>query len=228
MHLASRTRPAVPSTRPLSPQPQGLTSPFLRQLPMALTLGRVGAIPAFVLLWQSPGAAAAAAATGLFVAAAVTDFLDGYLSRRWHVTSDFGAFLDPVADKLMVTAALVLLTASSGLASPLCTLCAMTILGREIAMSALREWAAGAGPAARASVAVGWAGKLKTTVQLVALSTLCLARVPGTSPRLFQAGTALLAVAAFLTLWSVAEYFILIWPYLIGRRCPKTGAELDR
>lgn len=191
---------------------------------MALTLARVIAIPAFIALWHSSKRWAPLTATAVFVAAAVTDFLDGYLARLLDASSDFGAFLDPVADKLMVATALILLTASAN--RPLCTLCTAIIIGREITMSALREWASSAGPAARSAVAVGLAGKLKTTMQLIALSVLCLARVADTPPALTKIGLGLLATAAFLTLWSVGEYFVLVAPFLAGKRCPQTGRRL--
>lgn len=145
-------------------------------------------------------------------------------THKQNVASEFGAFLDPVADKLMVSTALVLLSTAPIVAGRLagdallCPLAAAAIVGREIAMSALREWAAGAGPAARGAVVVSTAGKLKTSVQLAALVALCAARTRAAPATLADAGAALLALAAFLTLWSLAQYFAALWPYMAGRR----------
>ena len=143
-------------------------------LPDALTVSRVVMVPLLVLLWCQPATSLGIdpgqlrlVRAALFVAAAVTDFFDGYLARKLDLCTKFGAFLDPVADKLMVAAALVLLAADWGV---LVGVPAVLIISREIGVSALREWMAESGE--RASVAVSMAGKLKTVVQLIALSVL--------------------------------------------------------
>ena len=146
-------------------------------------------------------------AAGLFALAAVTDWLDGYLARRWDQATPFGAFLDPVADKLMVAVALALLIERFD--SVWLTLPALVIIGREIVISALREWMAEMGK--RGSVAVSWLGKVKTTLQMIAL-LLLLAFVPGSA--LAYVGIVTLYVAAILTLWSMALYLRAAWPHL--------------
>jgi cardiolipin synthase len=146
--------------------------------------------------------------TGLFVLAAVTDAIDGWLARRWGQESAFGAFLDPVADKLLVCAALVLLLELNRVG----TLVAVIIIGREITISALREWMASAG--ARASVAVHWLGKLKTIAQLVAIPMLLFDQpLFGVIP-VAQWGSWLIVLAAGLTLWSMGYYLRQAWPHL--------------
>jgi cardiolipin synthase len=148
------------------------------------------------------------AATLIFVVAAVTDWLDGYLARRWRQTSAFGAFLDPVADKLMVAAALIVLVQLGRLDAIL----AMIIIGREITISALREWMARIG--AHKSVAVSMIGKIKTTAQMIAIPML-LYFSPLRGIDVFQVGTWLIYVAAVLTLWSMGYYMRMAWPHLI-------------
>jgi CDP-diacylglycerol--glycerol-3-phosphate 3-phosphatidyltransferase len=143
----------------------------------------------------------------VFGLAAITDWFDGYLARRLEQTSPFGAFLDPVADKLMVAAALVMLV--EAFASPLITIPAIVIIGREIVISALREWMAELG--ARASVAVSSIGKIKTTLQMV--SILVLIAMPLYSP-LSWLGVVALYGAAALTLWSMLLYLRAAWPHL--------------
>lgn len=171
-------------------------------LPNILTLLRVAAIPLLVLFahlgapWGNWGAAA------LFGAAALTDLLDGWLARRSGQTTAFGAFLDPVADKLIVATALVLLTARFD--NLLITLAACVVIGREIVVSALREWMARLGR--EASVAVTTVAKIKTTLQMIAISflLLILPEQAGTLFFLFMQGV--LLVAVMLTLWSMAVY----------------------
>jgi len=134
-------------------------------LPTILTLLRVAAIPALIAVWFWSSPQAPAVCTSLFVAASLTDWLDGYLARKMNCASAFGAFLDPVADKLMVAAVLVLLSTQPIAAGPmagnawLLPVLTLVIIGREITMSALREWAATLGPSARAAVAVNAWGK---------------------------------------------------------------------
>ncbi|QKT02429.1 CDP-diacylglycerol--glycerol-3-phosphate 3-phosphatidyltransferase [Ectothiorhodospiraceae bacterium 2226] len=182
-------------------------------VPNILTLMRIVAIPVFVLAFYLPVHWAYAAAAALFTLAAITDWLDGYLARKWGQTSVFGAFLDPVADKLIVAAALVLLVednptdwAGFWMAIP-----AAIIIGREIAISALREWMAEIGK--RTTVAVSVIGKFKTTAQMVAI-VLLLYRAPVAGLPTVEIGFVLLYVAALLTLWSMIVYLRAAWPLL--------------
>jgi CDP-diacylglycerol--glycerol-3-phosphate 3-phosphatidyltransferase len=182
-------------------------------LPIALTWLRILAIPLLVAIYLVPSEGVSMAsrnllATLLFIAAAITDWVDGWLARRMGQTTSFGAFLDPVADKLLVCAALVLLLELQRVGA----LVAVIIIGREIAISALREWMAQTG--ARASVAVNSIGKFKTTAQLVAIPMLLYHDpLPGVIP-VQQIGTWLIYVAAVLTLWSMFYYLKRAWPYL--------------
>ena len=170
-------------------------------LPNILTLGRIALIPVFAVVFFLPFGWANVAAAVIFALAAVTDWLDGYLARRMGLTSAFGAFLDPVADKLMVAVALVaLLTVNS---TPLFALAAAVIIGREIAVSALREWMAELGK--RAKVAVNAIGKFKTAAQMVAILLLIHAE-PIAGVPVYHLGMVLLFVAAGLTLWSMVVY----------------------
>ena len=182
-------------------------------LPTLLTWLRMLAIPCLVATYLLPLGDASMptrnlVATIIFVAAAITDWIDGWLARRLGQESAFGAFLDPVADKLLVCAALVVLLDLQRVDA----LVAVVIVGREIAISALREWMASMG--ARASVAVHSIGKLKTVAQLVAIPML-LYHEPlfGVLP-VQQIGTWLAYVAALLTLWSMFYYLRQAWPHL--------------
>lgn len=180
-------------------------------LPTWLTLFRLLLVPVIVLLLLLPffpGRNLLAA--GAFGLALATDWLDGWLARRWEQTSRFGAFLDPVADKLIVCTVLVLLVYRDphvAVALP-----AAVIVGREIIVSALREWTAGLGQ--RGVVAVGAAGKYKTSIQMIAILVMLYA-LPA-QDRLYGFGVTLLAVAALLTLWSMAVYLRAAWP-LFGK-----------
>lgn len=176
-------------------------------VPNLLTWGRIFLIPFVVGVFYLPIPASEqnVLATVAFVIAAVTDWFDGWLARRLGQSSAFGAFLDPVADKLMVAAALVMLV-QLGRAD---ALLAFIIIGREIAISALREWMAKIG-AAR-SIAVSFIGKLKTTAQMVAIPLL-LWHNPIDGLDVHAAGTLLLWIAALLTLWSMAYYLIKAIP----------------
>ncbi len=185
----------------------------MNSLPNILTLLRIGLIPFFVLFFYLDVANANLITTVLFALAAFTDWLDGYLARRMGVTSALGAFLDPVADKLMVAAALILIvdnnpTEYSGI---WVALPALVIVGREITISALREWMAEVG--ASAKVAVSMMGKIKTTAQMFALVLLLYREPIGDFPTA-QAGLMLLYVAAVLTLWSMVLYLRAAWPAL--------------
>jgi len=177
-------------------------------IPNLLTVLRVLLIPVFILLFYLPFSWSYWAASAVFAIAAFTDWLDGYLARRWEQGTPFGAFLDPVADKLMVAVALVLLTAEHS--NLWLTLAAAIIIGREIVVSALREWMAELG--ARAHVAVSNLGKWKTAAQMVALVILL------GNPPVFTfwviLGYVLLVIAAILTLWSMLQYLLAAWPHL--------------
>ena len=171
-------------------------------LPNILTLLRVAAIPLLVAFCYLGSKYATLWATGLFLLAAVTDWLDGWLARRSGQTTAFGAFLDPVADKLIVATALVLLTERFD--NPVITVSACVIVGREIVVSALREWMAQIGQ--HAHVRVSTIGKVKTAVQMVAI-TLLLAQMPGVGyPLWFWLAQGLLLLAVVLTLWSMFLY----------------------
>ncbi len=176
-------------------------------IPNLLTLARLVFIPLLVILFYLPYAWSLPLTAALFGLAAITDWLDGYLARRWDQSTPFGAFLDPVADKVMVAVALALLVERFD--SALLTLPALVIIGREIVISALREWMAEMGK--RASVAVSWIGKIKTTLQMVAL-LLLLGTPPGTW--VAHLGVVTLYVAAILTLWSMLQYLRAAWPEL--------------
>jgi CDP-diacylglycerol---glycerol-3-phosphate 3-phosphatidyltransferase len=185
-------------------------------LPNLLTMLRIVLIPVFVAVFYIEASWAPYAAAGVFGTAALTDWLDGYLARRWGQTSPLGAFLDPVADKLMVAVALIV----SLQADPriLIALPVVVIIGREIAVSALREWMAEVG--ARAAVAVSTLGKIKTTAQMISIVLLIL-RESVFGPWVYGVGVVLVYVAAILTLWSMVVYLVAAWPSLSGK---STGA----
>ena len=178
-------------------------------LPNALTLARIIFIPVFIVVFYLPFRWTNAAAAILFALVAITDWLDGYLARRLNQTSRFGAFLDPVADKLMVTVALVLLVQKEP--EEWLAVTAAIIIGREIGVSALREFMAELGQ--RAQVAVVTVAKFKTTAQMVAI-VLMLYREPVLGLPVYEIGSVLLIVAAGLTLWSMFVYLRAAWPSL--------------
>jgi cardiolipin synthase len=190
-------------------------------IPILLTWLRVALIPLVVGVFYLPHTwltpfEQGVAATAIFIVAAVTDWFDGFLARRWNETSAFGAFLDPVADKLMVAGALLVLVQLDRVNAAV----AFIIIGREIAISALREWMAQIG--ASKSVAVSSLGKIKTTAQMVAIPMLLY------YDQLFVVldtrfwGQCLLAVAAILTVWSMFYYLQKAWP-LIKERTGHVG-----
>ncbi len=179
-------------------------------LPTILTLLRIILIPFFIIAFYLPVEWGRLAATALFVLAAITDWLDGYLARKLNQASPFGAFLDPVADKLMVAAALVLLV--TDMPNLWVAIPAIVIIGREIAISALREWMAEMG--SRTNVAVSMIGKIKTAVQMVAIVMLLYRDPIGEIP-VSIVGMVLLYVAMLLTLWSMVMYLRAAWPVLI-------------
>ena len=178
-------------------------------LPNILTLFRIGLIPVFVLVFYLPFDWSNEAACIIFVVAAVTDWLDGFLARKLQQISKLGAFLDPVADKLMVAVVLVLLVERNP--GILLTLPAAVIIGREIAVSALREWMAELG--ARSRVAVSIYGKIKTIAQMVALPLLIYHDALYGLP-VYGVGLVLLYLAAVLTLASMCQYLVSAWPKL--------------
>lgn len=184
-------------------------------IPIALTWLRIAIIPFFVGLFYLPEALLSptlrdAIAAWLFILAALTDWFDGWLARRWNQTSAFGAFLDPVADKLMVCAALLVLLQLDRVGS----LIALVIIGREITISALREWMAQIG--ASSSVAVHWLGKFKTAAQMVAIPCLLHYQDWFGIPVLLI-GQVLIVGAALLTVWSMLYYLKKAWPEIEAR-----------
>jgi CDP-diacylglycerol--glycerol-3-phosphate 3-phosphatidyltransferase/cardiolipin synthase len=178
-------------------------------LPNTLTGTRIAAIPLIILLFYMPYPWADPAAGLLFAAAGITDSLDGYFARRFGQSSRLGAFLDPVADKLIVAVALVLLVSKDPRA--LIVLTAIVIIGREITISALREWMAEIG--ARRKVAVSQLGKYKTILQIVGLSMM-LYRWPLFGMPTYRVGVVLTVVAAAATLVSMLVYLRAAWPEL--------------
>ena len=176
-------------------------------LPTLLTLLRIVLIPVLVVVFYLPFGWSNEVAVGVFVLAGITDWLDGWLARRTRQTSNFGAFLDPVADKLMVAVALVIVLEREP--QVLMALATAVIIGREITVSALREWMAALGEQAR--VKVSMLGKVKTSLQLVAIGFL-LYHEPLAGIPVLTIGIALLVVAAALTLWSMALYLTSAWP----------------
>ena len=178
-------------------------------LPNLLTLSRILLIPFFVLIYVIPGPGTYVYAAGLFALAAFTDWLDGYLARRLDQTTPLGAFLDPVADKLIVVSALAILIGHH--ATLWVTLPGTIIIGREIVISALREWMAEMNR--RGVVNVTWIGRVKTTLQMVAILVL-LANPPGLDSPWVMAGIVMLYAAALLTLWTMVLYLRAAWPTL--------------
>ncbi|AIL33132.1 CDP-diacylglycerol--glycerol-3-phosphate 3-phosphatidyltransferase [Basilea psittacipulmonis] len=185
--------------------------------PIILTWTRVAMIPLLIMIyylpipWGEKDIYRDAIGTVFFVLAAITDWLDGWLARRLNQTSAFGAFLDPVADKLMVTAALIILL----FLSRVDPIIAVIIIGREITISALREWMATLG--ARSNVAVHWLGKVKTIVQMIAIPCLLYGHtIAGIDFKIL--GTVLIVLAAVLTIWSMCYYLKSAWPHLVNEK----------
>ena len=180
--------------------------------PNLLTLFRMALIPVVVVLYFMP--IAGVYVTAVFLLAGLTDWLDGYLARRLEQTSQFGEFLDPVADKLVVAAVLVLLVSDGDVlarvvSQKLFIVAVVVIIGREIAVSALREWVAQSG--ARAGMAVSTLGKVKTTVQIIAIALLLYSQDLLGFPILLV-GELMLYVASALTIWSMVGYLKSAWP----------------
>ncbi len=176
-------------------------------LPTMLTLARIFMIPVLVLVFYLPYKWSNFASAAVFALAAITDWLDGWIARRYGMYSAFGAFLDPVADKLSVTFALLLVVERYD--TPWMALLSAVIIGREITISALREWMAQMG--AHGLVKVASLGKIKTIVQMVAISCLLYQESLLGLP-IFRIGEWLLAIAAALTLWSGFDYLHAAWP----------------
>lgn len=179
-------------------------------IPIVLTWFRIAMIPMVIGLFYLPDSwlsvpARDALAASAFILAGATDWFDGWLARRWNQTSAFGAFLDPVADKLMVCAALLMLLELGRVD----VFIALIIIGREITISALREWMAQIG--ASASVAVHRLGKFKTAAQMIAIPCLLYDRaLYGVNMRVL--GSVLIVIAAILTVWSMFYYLRRAWP----------------
>ena len=181
-------------------------------VPNTLTWLRISMIPAiFALFYLLPYPWADPAACAAFALAGITDTLDGYYARKLGQTSRLGAFLDPVADKLIVAAALVLIVSKDP--RWFVVIVAVVIIGREIAVSALREWMAEIG--ARGRIKVSVLAKYKTIMQIVGLSLLLFREDIFGIPT-YKLGLFLTAVAAVLTLWSMIQYLRLAWPELRG------------
>ena len=180
-------------------------------LAIMLTLFRIAAIPVVVVCFYSeliPHARPVAAI--IFGIAAVTDFIDGWVARRYGQTSRFGEFLDPVADKLMVSIVLVMLVQAES--SRFEDVIAMIIIGREITVSALREWMATIGE--RANVKVSMAGKIKTTLQMFGIAFMVYKNDLFGLP-IYNVGFVLLVLAAIMTIWSMIIYLRAAWPFII-------------
>lgn len=173
-----------------------------KRLPILLTWFRIFLIPIIVVIYLLPFADAKQTAAILFIIAAVTDLLDGFLARKMNHCTDFGAFLDPVADKVLVAVCLVLLLRAN--ANLLLVICSMVIISREIIVSALREWLAELGQ--RSKVAVNFVGKVKTALQLIGI-TILLWYHPTLSIYIYWLGLAVLTCSAALTLWSMIIYW---------------------
>ncbi|GKV28563.1 hypothetical protein SLEP1_g37593 [Rubroshorea leprosula] len=204
-------------------QQQKQTSSKFLTLPTILTLGRVAAVPILIGTFYVDSWLGRTATTSIFIAAAITDWLDGYLARKMRLGSNFGAFLDPVADKLMVATTLVLLctrpleVAMFGQVPWLMAVPSVAIIGREITMSAVREWAASQDTKLLEAVAVNNLGKWKTATQMAALTILLATRDSslGGPGILVASGVFFLYISAGLSLWSLAVYIGKISKVLI-------------
>lgn len=185
-------------------------------IPNLITFARILLIPVFVVIFYLPYHWSYIAGAAIFAIAGATDWIDGYLARKLKQTTKLGAFLDPVADKLMVVVAIVLLVEVH--ANPWLAVPSLVIVGREVAVSALREWMAEIG--ARANVAVSMIGKVKTTVQIVSITLLLAHRGEFTDPIVLIAYN-LYYLAAILTLWSMLMYIKAALPFLLAADDPE-------
>lgn len=184
-------------------------------LPTILTLLRIALVPVLVIVFYLPYAWSNVACVVIFVLAAVTDIADGAIARRTGQISRFGAFLDPVADKIMVSTALVLLVQRQETYQVIFAIASAIIIGREITISALREWMSEIGE--RSLVRVSWVGKLKTIFQMTAIGFLLYHEPLGWIP-VALIGELLLYTAAALTLWSMWKYLQAAWPAIMNSR----------
>jgi len=171
--------------------------------PTLLTVARILLLPVILVVFYINAPWARPLSCAIFLLAAITDWLDGHLARKWNIESEFGAFLDPVADKLMVATVLILIVEDAS--SWWITIPAIVIISREITISALREWMASIG--SRAKVAVSYLGKLKTTMQITALAML-LHKVDLFGLPIYSMGVLFLYAAAALTIWSMVDYLM--------------------
>ena len=208
MNDAARGRPQPAGTSPLRHNP-----PMFFNLPTLFTWARILAIPLVVGVYYTGLAPETQniVGTALFIVVSITDWADGYLARRLGMTSSFGAFLDPVADKLFVSAALLVLVHLGRVHA----LIALIIIGREIAISALREWMAQIG--ASRSVAVHMVGKVKTVVQMIAIPFLLYHGVLFNLIDTQLWGTVLIIASAVLTIWSMVYYLQKALPEIRAR-----------
>lgn len=180
-----------------------------KNLPNALTILRIALIPVMILFFYLPFEWSRLIACFVFVIASITDFLDGYFARKHQTFSKFGAFLDPVADKLTVTTALIILLQDHP--TILMMIATAVIVGREITISALREWMAELGERTTVNVAV--IGKIKTIFQMTAIGFLLFERDILGLP-IYKIGLVLLYIATALTLWSMFVYLKAAWPMM--------------
>lgn len=174
------------------------------------TVSRIALIPVVIICYHSDLEFSNYLAAALFAIASLTDWLDGFLARKLNQTSDFGAFLDPVADKILVAVILIMLVA----VYPSLLIATAVIITREIMVSALREWMASKGQ--RDTVAVAFSGKLKTTFQMVAIAAM-LAASPSLPEWILQGGYILIGIAALLSIYSMIHYFKNAWPVLFPK-----------
>uniref|UniRef100_A0A5B7AGU4 CDP-diacylglycerol--glycerol-3-phosphate 1-phosphatidyltransferase n=1 Tax=Davidia involucrata TaxID=16924 RepID=A0A5B7AGU4_DAVIN len=210
-------------TQPPPPPPQQQQSAKVLTLPTILTIARVAAVPLLVGTFYVDSWFGMTATTSIFIAAAITDWLDGYIARKMRLGSAFGAFLDPVADKLMVAATLVLLCTRPlevsvlGQVPWLLAIPSIAIIGREITMSAVREWAASQNGKLSEAVAVNNLGKWKTATQMTALTILLASRDSSLTGAgiLVASGVVFLYISAGLTVWSLVVYMRKIWKVLL-------------
>ncbi len=184
-------------------------------VPNILTLLRIALVPVLVLFFYLPYHWSNMACVVIFVLAAITDIADGVIARKTGQTSRFGAFLDPVADKIMVSTALVLLVQRQDTYQAVFAVAAAIIIGREITISALREWMSEIGESAL--VSVSWIGKLKTIFQMTAISFLFYHDNMWWIP-IKPIGELLLYTSAALTLWSMWAYVKAAWPAMSDSR----------
>lgn len=236
LSIATRRRRGASSAAPPSPGAGVIDGEVTRRsktdtvltLPTILTMLRLVCVPLLVAFWFLDHLHAPVATAALFVMASITDWLDGFLARQMRLTSAFGAFLDPVADKVMISTVLVLLASEppppisrQEMVAPV-----TVMIAREIAMSALREWAAASGSDAHRAVKVSVLGKWKTALQLISLSLLLLLRndhLIGNSSqatvwlhRAALTSWGVLVVSALLATWSLVRYFQKAWQYFLA------------